>query len=404
MKRLSVVLLSCFIAVIMFVSLPLVSFADSVKLWELPMDDWQRWIYSSSSSTVSGECYYADFSNFILTIAPGTSSVLNPSNHAFMAYFTYIPLVQDIDIDFYLSSVQGNTGIYYNRTYRFQYIKSEQKIRVSLYTTDKDNPSSAVNVKWYDDLNQNLVLAGFRYIGSQIMPIFWNGEVFYTDILGDDLALDLGSSISSPSVLPQQHNYYLLGMSSQYDLTSLKANYIKLLQLAVASPNFQSHLKDCYPSDSSSGLSSAELQEVLDSVLKDEEVTAEPYTPPSVPEIDDSSSRELDIKLDNALDYNYEGVSVDIIKSSTQYINGVIFAGRLIQLFYDKLDFLKFILALVVVFIMLNAIRGTTFSKVPDMRITTYRIVSSPIDSESSHLLPSAAPQLPSAYIDLKDD
>ena len=361
-KKIIVVLTAVFLAVLF----PLASFADDVALWQLPSNDIRRYINSpSDGSYVNTDAYYADFSAFLLSPALEKSDNF-PSEYLWQYFFTYYPLTDfDVECEYIFSSGSFSSGgdVYYQKVV-FNYAASTRTCILTAYYYN-DTVLQQKTYTFPEFTNQNIVFAGFRVQNNEdnsrvwVLPLFWQNESVISSAFP---SLELSFSFPALSVVSQQHNYYLLGMGGAG--INLTDQYTKLLNIAVGSPYFQSHLKDVYGGTSKDIVN--DLNKTLDNIYKDNPaVTGSPGPVPTVPDIDYSTAEDLDGLFQDYSNYDYKGY-VENAFSLTTYMNALLFCGRIMEAIFDAYDFLHPLFALIVVFTILNMIRGVTLSKIFD--------------------------------------
>lgn len=365
-KKIIVVLTAVFLAVLF----PLASFASSTDtpLWLTSSDDWRRYIYSTSEIPLNTSLYYADFSSFILTPPFEASSNL-PSDHLWDYYYTYYPLTDynfSCRIIYSSGSFDAGGDVFY-RSAAFNWDAGSRTVSMIAYEyNDTVMTSKSYAFPLYG--NQNIAFVGFRVINNGdntriwIQPLFWQNDYVAIDPWKTDSgsgSLELSISSVKLQTVCQQHNYYLLGFGKNGN--NRTQDFTSLINKAVSSPYFQSHLKDVYGGTSKDIVN--DLNKTLDNIYKDNPaVTGSPGPTPTVPDIDYSKSDDLDDLFQNYSKYDYKGYVQDAF-SLTTYMNALLFVGRIMEAMFDSYDFLHPLFALVVMFTILNMIRGVTLSK-----------------------------------------
>lgn len=370
-KKIIVVLTAVFLAVLF----PLASFASSADtpLWMTSSDDWRRYVYSKSETPLNTSLYYADFSSFILTPPFEASSNL-PSDQLWEYYYTYYPLTDyNFSCPFIYSSGSFTAGgDVFSESCAFSYDAASRTLSMTAYYYNETVKAS----KSYTlpaGANNNVSFVGFRIRNNEdnsrvwIQPMFWQNDYVAIDPWRTDTgsdSLELSVAGMELSTICQQHNYYLLGFGKGGN--NRTQDFTALVNKAVSSPYFQSHLKDVYGGTAKD--ISNDLNKTLDNIYKDNPaVTGSPGPTPTVPDIDYSASDDLDNLFNDYASYDYKSY-VDSAFSLTTYMNALLFVGRIMEAMFDAYEFLHPLFALIVVFTILNMIRGVTLSKVFDFK------------------------------------
>lgn len=368
-KKIIVVLTAVFLAVLF----PLASFASSTDtpLWMTSSDDWHRYIYSKSEIPLNTSLYYADFSSFILT-PPFESSSNLPSDQLWQYYYTYYPLTDyNFSCPFIYTSGSFDAGgdVFY-QSIAFNWNASSRTVSITAYYYN-DTVNLSKSYTFPDFANRNIVFVGFRVMNNPdntriwIQPLFWQNDYVAIDPWKTDTgsgSLELSISGVQLQTVCQQHNYYLLGFGKNGN--NRTQDFTSLINKAVSSPYFQSHLKDVYGGTSKDIVN--DLNKTLDNIYKDNPaVTGSPGPTPTVPDIDYSKSDDLDDLFQNYSKYDYKGYVQDAF-SLTTYMNALLFVGRIMEAMFDAYDFLHPLFALIVMFTILNLIRGVTLAKIFD--------------------------------------
>lgn len=365
-KKIIVVLTAVFLAVLF----PLASFASSsdTPLWMTSSDDWRRYIYSKSEVPLNTTLYYADFSSFILTPPFEASSNL-PADQLWEYYYTYYPLTDyNFSCPFIYTSGDFNAGgDVFSQSFAFSYDASSRTVSMTAYSYN-NTVSASKSYSLGEFANQNIAFVGYRVRNNDdktriwIQPLFWQNDYVAVDPWKNDSgsdSLELSFNGYELHTICQQHNYYLLGFGKGGN--NKTQDFTALVNKAVSSPYFQSHLKDVYGGTAKD--ISNDLNKTLDNIYKDNPaVTGSPGPVPTVPDIDYSKSDDLDDLFQNYSKYDYKGYVQDAF-SLTTYMNALLFCGRIMEAMFDAYDFLHPLFALVVMFTILNMIRGVTLAK-----------------------------------------
>lgn len=213
---------------------------------------------------------------------------------------------------------------------------------------------------------------------------FMSASSSISNVPPSDIVLNLPISSYFPSSFSSvSYNSYVLGFSNKGSsfvadgqsevLRQISYQYTALLQIALSSPNFRSHVSSS-SSDSDehyntllsilSSISSdvESIKSALDEIYKDAVgVEGDSVPVPELPQPDYSAGEALDQTFNNYADY--DSIS-NLISSwtSANYLNGLLVFGNILTVFVDSLDFLKMLFSLVVLFIICGIVRGLPYN------------------------------------------